>query len=101
MQNQGNLLTRDDTFLGVCEGIGEDLRIPSNLLRAAFAIGLFFSPTGSIAAYLALGLLVLASRLAFPKPRTHKPALALADGCEDRKSAQIEVLEEPPLAAAA
>lgn len=69
---KGNLFTRDDTFFGVCEGLGEDLRIPSNLFRVGFALGFFFAPLAVVAAYLALGALVLISRLAFPAPRAAK-----------------------------
>jgi hypothetical protein len=47
---QSNLFTRDDTFFGVCEGLGQDLGISPNLLRLAFAIGTFFNPVGAIAA---------------------------------------------------
>ena len=65
-----NLFTRDDTFFGVCQGIGEDLGFSPNLLRIAFAVGLFFNPVGAIAGYLILGVIVLATRLLFPKPRS-------------------------------
>jgi phage shock protein PspC (stress-responsive transcriptional regulator) len=80
---KGNLFTRDDTFFGVCEGLGEDLRIPSNLFRLGFALGFFFSPMGSVIIYFSLGALVLVSRLAFPNPRAAKrikaaPAAAIA-----------------------
>lgn len=67
--NKGNLFTRDDTFFGVCEGLGEDLGIPSNLFRLAFAFGFFFSMQGALIAYAALGLLVLVSRLVIRTPR--------------------------------
>ena len=67
--NKGNLFTRDDTFFGVCEGLGEDLRVPSNLFRVAFSLGFFFSPQGAVIVYAALGALVLFSRLLFPSPR--------------------------------
>jgi phage shock protein PspC (stress-responsive transcriptional regulator) len=66
--SKGNLFTRDDTFFGVCEGLGEDLRIPSNLFRAAFALGFFFSPQGAVITYAALGVLVLVSRLVSRPP---------------------------------
>jgi phage shock protein PspC (stress-responsive transcriptional regulator) len=80
---KGNLFTRDDTFFGVCEGLGEDLRIPSNLLRVGFALALFFAPMGVVITYFSLGALVLVSRLAFPNPRAAKrieaaPAAAAA-----------------------
>jgi len=76
--DKGNLFMRDDTFFGVCEGLGEDLRIPSNLLRVAFALGFFFSAQGALIAYAALGALVLFSRLVFPKPRPARNAAAPA-----------------------
>ncbi len=80
---KGNLFTRDDTFFGVCEGLGEDLRIPSNLFRVGFALAFFFAPMGVVIAYFSLGALVLVSRLAFPNPRGAKrikaaPAAAIA-----------------------
>jgi phage shock protein PspC (stress-responsive transcriptional regulator) len=74
--DKGNLFTRDDTFFGVCEGLGEDLRIPPNLFRVAFALGLFFSAQGAVIAYAALGALVLLSRLVFPKPRLARTSTA-------------------------
>lgn len=64
-----NLLTRDDTFFGICEGLGEDLRINANLLRVALAGLLFFNPLAAIGAYAGAGLLVLVSRLLVPNPR--------------------------------
>ena len=73
---KGNLFMRDDTFFGVCEGLGEDLRIPSNLFRMAFALGFFFSMQGALITYAALGVLVLVSRLAFPVPRAARPSQA-------------------------
>ena len=66
---KGNLFTRDDTFFGVCEGLGEDLRIPSNLLRVGFAVAFFFNPVLVVASYFGLGVLVLATRLLSPDPR--------------------------------
>lgn len=73
-----SLLTRSDTLLGICEGMGEDLGINANWLRVAFALALFFSPIGTIAAYLACGVIVLASRLLFPVPRAEGEVVALA-----------------------
>ena len=57
---------RNDTLLGVCEGLGRDLGIHPNLLRIAFACTFYFSPFAVIATYLTLGLIVAASRWAFP-----------------------------------
>jgi phage shock protein C len=65
---QTSILTRDDTFFGVCEGLGEDLRLHPNILRLAFALGLFFNPLASVAAYAGLGLFVAALRWFVPNP---------------------------------
>ncbi|HXH53685.1 MAG TPA: PspC domain-containing protein [Sphingomicrobium sp.] len=78
------LLLRDDTILGVCQGIGEDFGFSPTWLRVAFAAMLFVQPLWTIAAYLALGLLVAASRLLFPDgfaaAATTAPAEAIIDG---------------------
>jgi phage shock protein PspC (stress-responsive transcriptional regulator) len=96
--SKGNLFTRDDTFFGVCEGLAEDLRIPGNFFRVAFALGFFFAPVPVIAAYLALGALVLVSRLLFPNPRAAKPAeMAAAEPAQ----AQVEREEQHELPIAA
>ena len=73
--SQGNLFTRDDTFFGVCEGLGQDLGINPNLLRVAFAVGVYLNPIAAFAGYFALGILVLATRLMVREPR---PATATA-----------------------
>ena len=67
LQHRGqNLFTRDDTFFGVCEGLGQDLRIPANLIRVTLAGLAFFYPVPVVATYLGLGVLVLATRFFFP-----------------------------------
>jgi len=67
---------RAHTILGVCEGIGEDFGFNPVLLRIPFAASVLISPTMAIGAYLLLGLVVLASRMLFPKV---KPEQAVAD----------------------
>lgn len=97
-----NLFTRDDTFFGICEGLGEDLRIPPNLLRLALTLALFFHPLAALGTYLAAGLVVLLSRLLVPNPRARQ---APAVEAEPQQEAAIEpaaagVAPEPvPLAA--
>ena len=71
---QPNLFTRPDTFFGVCQGLGEDLRIHPNLLRLALAVGLFFNPPAAAAAYVAAGLLVLVTRYFYPNPAAPQQA---------------------------
>ena len=73
---QPNPFTRDDTMLGVCQAIGDDLGFNPTILRAAFAIPLVWSPMIAAGIYLALGLAVLVSRLVIPEPRRAKAATA-------------------------
>lgn len=98
MQNANtNLLLRDDTFLGVCQGIGEDLGFNPNILRVAFAPLLFFSWQAAIALYVGLGLLVLTTRLIAPNPKVAKIAEPAAEPIENEAEA-VEA-EALPIAA--
>ena len=63
-----SLLSREDTLLGVCQAIGDDFGINPLYLRIAFAIPVLWNPAIVFAAYLAVGALVLVSRLVFPRP---------------------------------
>lgn len=66
---------RPHNILGVCEGIGEDFGFNPVWLRVPFAASVLLSPTWAIVAYFALGAVVLASRLLFPRPRAAAPAI--------------------------
>jgi phage shock protein C len=80
MQNvQPSLFTREDTFFGVCQGLGEDLGIHSNILRLAFALALFFNPIATLAAYVGAGMLVAGSRWLFPQPLVEVEVAAEAE----------------------
>ena len=68
--NEVALPLRSHTILGVCEAIGEDFGFNPNYLRVPFAAVVLYSPTLAIAAYLAFGLVVLASRLVFPRVKS-------------------------------
>ncbi|HEY7960125.1 MAG TPA: PspC domain-containing protein, partial [Sphingomicrobium sp.] len=73
-------------ILGVCEAIGEDFGFNPIFLRIPFAASVLYSPTLSIAVYLALGALVLASRFFFPKPKT-------VEALSERREAENEQTE--------
>src|SRR4051794_32779953 len=64
-----NLLLRDDTMLGVCQGLGEDFGFNPIWLRMAFGAMLLINPIAVVGTYLGLGLLVATSRLVFPARR--------------------------------
>ena len=70
--SQPNLFLRDDTLLGVCQGIGDDFGFNPLWLRIAFAAALIWNPVYDVSAYLALGAVVLVSRLIVRNPRSAK-----------------------------
>lgn len=67
--SQPSLIARDDTFFGVCAGLGEDFGFSPIWLRIAFAAFLFFNPLAAIGTYFAAGVVVLVSRWISPNPR--------------------------------
>lgn len=79
METQVNhvaLPLRSHTILGVCEAIGEEFGFNPVYLRVLFAASVIYSPTMSIAAYLLLGLGVLAARMLVPNLTRAKDARA-------------------------
>jgi phage shock protein C len=96
----GNLFTRDDTMLGICEGLGEDLGFNPNWLRAALGAGLIWNPFAMIGIYLGLGVVVLFTRLVMPNPRHRAAARAEAARAEAPMAATAGNSDEPlPIAA--
>ena len=68
-ETQVALPLQSHTILGVCEAIGEDFGFNPIFLRVPFAAIVLWSPMMAIGAYFALGAVVLASRLLFPKAK--------------------------------
>jgi phage shock protein C len=64
-----NVLARDDTFLGVCEALGEDFGFNPLWLRIALGVAVLWNPLWALAAYAGLGTIVAAARWIAPKPR--------------------------------
>lgn len=95
-QTRENLFLRDDTFFGVCEALGEDLHIPSNLLRLAMAPLLIWNPVATFVGYVAVGVVIASIRFIFPNRRrgASKPANVSA-------ISQPAVVEQVELAKAA
>ena len=95
MQNErGNLLTRGDTLLGVCEGLGEDLGFNPNYLRVLLAVGLLWNPTAVIATYLGLGVLVAATRWLVPTRRTQANAAPAQEQLVHQNDDGVTVMAE-------
>ncbi|QIL02703.1 PspC domain-containing protein [Sphingomonas sinipercae] len=82
---------RNDTMLGICQGLGEDLGIHPNLLRVMFGAIVFFDVKLAVIAYLTVGVFVAASRYFFPKPKTTaiEDHAALADAANSEVEYQV------------
>jgi phage shock protein C len=80
---QPNPLTRADTFFGVCQALGDDLGFNPIFLRVTLAGMLFWNPWVAIASYAAGGVVVLASRLLAPEPRSKQSAPPAVAETED------------------
>ena len=68
-ETQVALPLRSHTILGVCEGISEDFGFNPLWLRIPLAACVIWSPMIAFGTYFALGAVVLASRLLFPKAK--------------------------------
>ena len=64
-----------DSLFGICQAAGEALRINPFFLRVGLIALLFFGPWLALGAYAGLGVLVVASRILFPKPRAASPVV--------------------------
>lgn len=58
-----------DNLLGICNALGEDFGFNPLWIRLALGCAFVLQPIGVVVAYLALGLVVLMSRLAFPNAK--------------------------------
>lgn len=95
-ENQVALPLRSHTILGVCEAVGEDFGFNPVFLRVPLAASVIISPMWAIGAYLALGAVVLISRVLFPNA---KAASAAETAAQAQSVKQEEVERELPLAA--
>jgi len=69
-----SLFRRPDTLFGVCQAIGEDFGFNPIYMRVTLAVLLLWNPTVVIGTYAAAAVIVLFSRLVFPKARRGKAA---------------------------
>ncbi|HET8750467.1 MAG TPA: PspC domain-containing protein [Sphingomicrobium sp.] len=84
-ENQVALPLRSHTILGVCEAIGEDFGFNPLFLRVPFAASVLWSPVWAIAAYFALGAIVLLSRVMFPKAKAAAPVEAQVEPANEER----------------
>src|SRR3954452_6468466 len=77
---------RNDTLLGVCQSLGDDLGFNPIFLRVLFGASLIWNPLAVIGVYLALAVVIAASNWMFPNPR-----MAIVDDLpEEAEQAQIQ-----------
>ena len=93
-ENQVALPLRSHTILGVCEALGEDFGFNPVFLRVPLAASVIISPPWAIGAYLALGAVVLLSRILFPNAKA-APAIETAAQVQSVEKEEAEL----PLAA--
>ena len=65
---------RSQTLLGVCEAIGEDFGFNANFLRVPLGAIVLLNIWAPVFVYVALGLVVLASRMMFHKAKPTRAA---------------------------
>jgi phage shock protein C len=87
-----SLPLRQHTIFGVCEGVGEDFGFNPIFLRVPLAAGVLWSPVLAIGAYLALGVLVLASRILFPRSKDRSATVPSTSHDNDSVRADREQL---------
>ena len=71
-----NLFLRNDTMLGVCQGLGEEFGFNPTWLRLALAFGVLWNPPAVVAIYLALGAALAIGRWFAPLPSADAAATA-------------------------
>lgn len=69
---------RQEAMFGICRAVGEDFGFNPLWLRVAFGVGLLVNLEYVIGAYVALGVIVVLSRLLAPNPRQRAHAAASA-----------------------
>ena len=91
--SSSNLALRNDTILGVCEAIGQDFGFNPNWLRIAFCAPIYWNPALVIGVYLGLGVLVAATRFAFPDRTVEVHANAAQPALVESTAAPVEERE--------
>lgn len=61
-----NVFMRNDTFLGACQALGDDLGFNPDFLRVPLGAGIMIAPLWMAGIYLSLCVLVFVSRTFFP-----------------------------------
>jgi phage shock protein C len=102
MQNdKQSLFSREDTLLGVCQGLADDFGFNPLFLRLTLAVLLLWNPPVVLGIYFGLGAIVVVARLLFPDKRQAESAPAVeAKSAEPRSSNENDRDGEPVALAA-
>lgn len=95
------LRTKKDNLLGICNALGEDFGFNPLWLRLALGAAFVIQPVNVVIGYLALGLVVLMSRLAFPEGKGSMHDLREESVALPAQKTASAPVEEYPLAKAA
>ena len=87
-----NVFLRHDTIFGTCETIGAEFGFNPNWLRVPLAAAILVSPTGAIAFYLGLSLVVLVARLAFRSKAVPAAAVGFEQPAAEANDDQRELI---------
>jgi phage shock protein PspC (stress-responsive transcriptional regulator) len=90
---------RNDTILGVCQSLGDDLGFNPIYLRVLFGASLIWNPLAVIAAYVGLAVVIAFSNWLFPSPRVEAEDAAEVGQSAPVRCGPNRTLE--PMAAAA
>ena len=93
-----SILTREDTFFGVCFALGADFGFNPIWLRLLFALLFFASPPLAVGTYAAFGAVVALSRWLAPDPGEVAAELHEDEQAAEQRAA-AEVPDSLPLAA--
>lgn len=87
-----NVFLRHDTIFGTFETIGEEFGFNPNWLRVPLAASLLASPTGAIAFYIGLSLVVLVARFAFRSKVVPATSVAVEPAAIEANDDQRELI---------
>jgi phage shock protein PspC (stress-responsive transcriptional regulator) len=87
------LFARDDTMLGACHGLGDELGISPAWFRVALALGLFWNWAAVLTGYVAVALVMNLLHWRFPLRRQATPKAASAAPSGDNDDAVTALAE--------
>ena len=82
---------KPDNLFGVCAALGEDFGFNPLYLRIALSAGVLWNPLAMLGIYVALGAVVLATRLLFPDRKPVAEAQAALPVVPEAANSEVEL----------